>query len=117
VIEGKDPFNQFGLFKGKSIAWENYKRDSVNSEFPYAIIRSWQGLTLNVKEPASVLVNPELGYVFAGTNMKIVTTVTGGLRTTHGSLYREESLGIFASTDRELPPISAEEFNSIIHLK
>lgn len=100
VLSGKDPLQQIAYFKkSKKRTWQDYFEDSKSSKYPYALVRSWEGFHRAVQQPASVLLSPEKGYVFTNLTLEILTALSG-IHSTHGSLEREESLGVVMSTTK-----------------
>ncbi len=98
VLSGDDPFNHIRYFKNKKqLTWSEYFKISFESDYPNALVRAWEGFYKNAKNPASVLVSAELGYVFTNMTLQILTAVSG-VQSTHGSFHKEESFGVIMST-------------------
>ncbi len=104
VLKGEDPFQQIQYFKNGALNLNKYFQETLNDEYPNAIVRGFEGLTQNSLQKPSVLVSPLLGYVFSNKTLELITKILG-LESVHGSFQREESQGIFVSTDRDLPPV------------
>ncbi len=105
VIKGQDPFDHLKYFKkNQSLSFGRYFQETLADPYPNALVRAWEGMTQVTTQAPSVLVSPHSGYVFSNKTLEILTKLTG-LESVHGSFARDESLGIFMSTDRELPPI------------
>lgn len=100
LISGKDPFGHDKLFKkNKTLTWQEYFDASYETTYPYAYVRAWEGFYKAVKNPASVLVSPEKGYVFTNLTLEILTALSG-IKSTHGSFEKQESLGMVMSTTK-----------------
>ncbi len=97
IIKGKDPFGQIELFQGKPLTADEYFRRTLQTDYPNALVRAWEGFYKNSKQAGSVLVSPKLGYVFTNMTLQILTAVSG-VQSTHGSFHREESFGLVMST-------------------
>jgi hypothetical protein len=104
IIKGQDPFSQIQYFKNGPVSMIKYFQDTLNDDYPNALVRAWEGLSQNTIQSPSVLVSPSLGYVFSNKTLELITKVTG-LESVHGSFHREETSGILVSTDRDLPPV------------
>jgi len=113
VLQGKDPFGHISLFKKGPITWHKYFVETLSTDYPNALLRAWQGFTINSQQKPSVLVSPILGYVFSNKTLELITNVMG-LKSVHGSFHRKESLGIVMSTHRELPPLPPEMFLPVV---
>lgn len=101
LISGRDPFEQIDFFqKNKKLSWDKYFQKSMNLTYPNALVRAWEGFHLVVKNPASVLVSPEKGYVFTNLTLEILTALSG-IKSTHGSFEKEESYGFVMSTSQK----------------
>jgi hypothetical protein len=108
LISGMDPFDQIELFKSKTnLNFDEYFYKTLNSPYPNALVRAWEGFYKNSQIKPSVLVSAELGYVFTNLTLKILTAMSG-VQSTHGSFHREESLGVVMST----LPLSEEAITS-----
>lgn len=105
ILKGKDPFHQIQFFKSGALTFARYFQETLNEEYPNALIRAWEGLTQNTEQKPSVLVSPQLGFVFSNKTLELITNIMG-LESVHGSFHREETLGIFVSTSKDLPPVS-----------
>ncbi len=116
IIKGEDPLQQAQYFKNGPLSWKDYFHQSYESEYPYSAVRIWEGFYKNSLQPGSVLVSPHLGYVFANQTLKMLTMLKG-LTSTHGSLHRSETWGVFASTRETYPPIRPEDFSAWISLR
>lgn len=114
VLKGQDPFGHFKFFKGHEVSYAKYFQESLATDYPNAIVRALEGLTQNSTQKPSVLVSPILGYVFSNKTLELVTKIMG-LESVHGSFHRTETLGIFVSTDRELPPVSPSDVLDFVH--
>lgn len=98
VHSGNDPFDQIQLFKSKSeLSFDEYFYKTLNTTYPNALLRAWEGFHKNSQDKASVLVSAKLGHVFTNLALQIITAVSG-VQSTHGSFHREESFGVVMST-------------------
>lgn len=98
ILLGSDPFHQIDLFKkSKKLSWNDYFYKTLDSKYPNALVRAWEGFYKNAKMPASVLVSPELGYAFTNPTLELLTAISG-VHSTHGSFDRKETMGIVFST-------------------
>jgi hypothetical protein len=78
---------------------------------PDAVRRIYDGATNHVRNRASVVINLEDGYYSGSAFLDVFAS----LRSTHGSLGREQSTGFLMSTQRELPAyVSADDLWSVI---
>jgi hypothetical protein len=116
LLKGKDPYDQIHMFAKGPLNLNKYFIETLSHVYPDALYRIWQGFYKVVLQKPSVMINPKLGYVFANPSLKFLTLLTG-LEGTHGSLHKEESVGIITSTKRLLPPIRPEQFKNFVNLK
>jgi hypothetical protein len=116
IIKGLDPLKQIDFFKGGRLSWKDYFTRSFETEYPYSVVRIWEGFYKNSQQPGSVLVSPQLGRVFANQTLKMLTMMKG-LASTHGSLHRNETLGVVVSTKDTYPPVRPEDFSILIPLR
>jgi hypothetical protein len=97
VLLGKDPFDQIQFFKKKkTLSWQEYFFKTLETPFPNALVRAWTGFE-DALVPGSVLVSPQLGYVFTNPTLEVLTALSG-VHSSHGSFARQESLGVVLST-------------------
>ncbi len=115
VIRGQDPFSHLSLFKGK-LSWDDYFKKTIDLEYPYALVRLWESLHVNSLQPATVVVSAKTGYSFSNRLLRIMIGF-GGLHSTHGSLSKTDSTGLFVSNQRALPSIRPEDFRKIINVQ
>lgn len=116
IIKGEDPLGQIKYFKDEGeLSWKSYFIKSFDSNYPYSVVRIWEGFYKNNTQSSSVLVSPLLGRVFANQTLKMLTMMKG-LASTHGSLHREETIGALLSTKDSFPPIRPEDFSALIPL-
>lgn len=100
LLSGEDPFGHDVFFKkARTLTWQEYFDLSFDTNYPYAYVRGWEGFYIAVKNPASVLVSPEKGYVFTNLTLEILTALSG-IKSTHGSFEKEESLGLVMTTSK-----------------
>ena len=116
IIRGKDPFNQEKYFSRGPIKGADYFQKSLIDPYPFALVRIWEGFNINAKIQAQVLVNPTLGSVFGNKALRLLTNLRG-FASSHGSLHRDETFGIFASTARTFSAIRPQEFSKIVNVK
>jgi predicted AlkP superfamily phosphohydrolase/phosphomutase len=117
LVKGRDPLNQIQLFDhgkhSKVMSDQKYFEKTAELEYPNALVRIWEGFNRNSKTKPNVLVNPLLGYVFGNGTLRFFTNIRG-FSSSHGSLHRDESRGIFVSTARELPTIRPQDFRKYV---
>lgn len=77
-------------------AWFDVSKDHL---YPDALLRIERSLTTLVENPANVLVSIKPGYYWGHPAGAWVVNI----RSTHGSLDRDQSSGIFISSKREMP--------------
>lgn len=116
VKKGKDPLEHAHLFKKGPLSFQRYFDQTIDSIYPNAAVRIWEGFFKNSKTSPSVLADPELGYVFGNKALRLLTNIKD-FTATHGGLHREESLGIVASTTKELQPMTPDEFQKLVNVK
>lgn len=115
VLRGKDPYDQEKYFKKGPLSPLHYFQKSSRDVYPYAAMRVWEGMYANSQLKPHVLANAELGYVFGNKALRLLTDIRG-FASAHGSLHRDESLGIFVSTKRALPTIRPQDFMKFVDL-
>lgn len=116
VEKGKDPFGQADLFKNGPISWKKYFNQTLSGPYPNALVRIWEGFHKNSLQPAQVLVSSARPYAFSNFTLELITTLKS-LRSLHGSLRKEESQGIFASTSEAASiPITPQEFSEYVDI-
>lgn len=116
VLKGQDPLKQQKYFDKEWLTFREYFNKSLESDYPYSAVSLWEGFYKNSHQPASVLVSPQLGRVFANSTLKMLTAMRG-LASTHGSLHRAETHGVLISTEAPYPAIRPEDFRELISLK
>jgi hypothetical protein len=100
-VQKKDPFNHrkffpkpFAISKSDWLAFEKYESLTMEKDdLPFALVRVAEAFSKNALQPADVLAHTERGWAFTNPTLEIVTKIKG-LSSIHGSLRREESLGI-----------------------
>lgn len=98
IINGADPFKHLKHFnKNKKLSFKDYFYATLEDPYPNALVRAWEAFYQNAQQPASVLVSPELGYVFTNATLELLTLLSG-VNSSHGSFHREESLGLIFSS-------------------
>ncbi len=116
VIQGEDPFSHISLFKNTKLSWEDYFKRTVDLEYPYALVRLWESLYINSIQSAQVVVSGKAGYAFSNVALRIMLGFDG-LHSTHGSLNRGDTTGLFVSNQRVLPSIRPEDFKKIVNIQ
>lgn len=117
VLSGKDPYEQIQFFKKNiAIGWDDYFDLTADTPYPNALVRAWESFYVNSEQAASVLVNPKLGYVFANRALHFLTKFFG-LTSVHGSMHRDEALGMVVSTHRSFTAIRPHDFMDRVQLK
>lgn len=111
VIAGQDLLGGTGkFFEGVGDrSFDEYFQWSISNDYPYAAVRIWEGFYLNSHFPGQVLVSARVGFAFENPTLKILTDIRG-LTSMHGSLHRDETLGIVMSTAGVRGPLRPEEF-------
>jgi hypothetical protein len=115
ILRGTDPLKQAKYFKNGPIKTDEYFLDSQNDLYPNSVARVWEGFQANSATRPQVLVDPEYGYVFGHKILRLMTGVRG-FASTHGSLHREQTMGIFVSTKRQLPAIRPQDFRKYVNV-
>jgi hypothetical protein len=115
VLKGRDIYDQAKHFKKGPLTPDRYFALSRNDVYPYAAMRIWEGMNANSQIKPHVLANAELGYVFGNKALRLLTDIRG-FTSAHGSLHRDESLGLFVSTKRPLPAIRPQDFRLFVDL-
>jgi hypothetical protein len=116
VLKGHDPLGHIEYFKTQKLNSDSYFIKTLETPYPNALVRIWEGFNTNSKTKPSVMVNPKLGWVFGNTALRLITDIRG-FASSHGSLHRDESEGIFVSTKRDFPPIRATDFRNYVDVK
>ncbi len=113
VVKGADPLEQIKYFRKGPLKFSDYFQLSSDDKYPYAVARIWEGFNKNSQVKPHILANAELGYVFGNKALRLLTNIRG-FASAHGSLHRDETLGIFVSTGGPLPTIRPQDFKSFI---
>jgi hypothetical protein len=117
AIKGRDPLDQIELFrKNKKLTSEFYFSKTLDSPYPNALVRIWEGFNSNSVTKPSVIVNPQLGWVFDNTSLKVLTQIRG-FSSSHGSLHKDETKGVLVSTTREFPAIRPQDFRKYFRVE
>lgn len=85
--------------------WWRYR--TSDREYPDALYRLYQAFFSLVQNPATVLFSTLPGYQYGGTAALVGSFVRFGQKGTHGGLFRNASLAMVMTNDREikLPPV------------
>ena len=115
VLTGRDPFeDHVALFESagtseKTLSFDDYLEKTDGSLYPYAGVRLWEGFYLNARYPGQVLVSTKLGFAFENPTLKILTDIRG-LESMHGSLHRDETIGVVISTHSKNQVMRPDDF-------
>lgn len=116
VVQGQDIFNHAKYFRNGPVDFDTYFSKTVFDDYPYVAVRLWEGFHKNSQIRPEVLANAELGYVFGNKALRLLTDIKG-FTSSHGSLHRDESLGLFASTSKPTLPIRPEDFRKHVNVQ
>jgi hypothetical protein len=115
VLKGVDPYGQAKLFKNGNLSFDDYFQKTLQDVYPNALVRIWEGFHQNSQIKPQVLANAQLGYVFGNKTLRLMTSIRG-FASSHGSLHRDESLGIFTSTKSALPAVRPQDVGRYVHM-
>lgn len=118
LVSGYDPLGHFRYFqKSKTLTWREYLYRSLNDQYPYGAVSLWEGFYKNSQQSPCVLVSTHKEYAFANPLLKLVSKLKGRIKSLHGSLDRQQSLGFFASThpiDTRVEVLTPHDFYPLI---
>ena len=119
LISGDDPLGHSQHFqKSKTLTWKEYLYRTLGNQYPYGAISLWEGFYKNSQQSPSVLVSTYKEYAFANPLLKFISKIKGRIKSLHGSLDRQQSLGFFASThpiDIQMEVLTPHDFYSLVY--
>ncbi|MCB0394007.1 MAG: hypothetical protein KDD25_05580, partial [Bdellovibrionales bacterium] len=101
--------------KFRSGSWQDFReyfRDTSKNDYPYWVVRLWEGFYVNSHQKASVLVSTAPRFAFANPTLNMISKIKGQVKSLHGSLHALQTNGIYVSTKKEADDVRPQDFKN-----